>query len=608
MVAGLMIASSCLPVGALSSEQISLPTGWQMDSVEMGVLSEGLIPFETPSGAGYMDAQGNVIIQAIYAQTLPFAGGYGQVYTKEGQTIWVDAQGVEYEQKPAQNSETMWWQALTQENGLYLTNQGDDPFMWGYQDAQGNIVIACKYQKAGPFYQGVAPVTEDGVNWYAIDTKGNKVRDITYAGLEDAIGGGLLTYRIGDLTGLVNDQGRVVVPVGQYQEYVYLGEGIFKARQREFDNTSPCQLYRVDGTRVTSTQYADFGVYSEGLASVYDAQGNLGFIDTQGQIQVPLEYQSPLQAGEDQGDVIFHDGYACVKNEEGFLLLKNPLTETATEPETQPEKPVGITAVRTNASVQVDGQTKAFDVYNINGSNYFKLRDIAYVLNGTGSQFSVSFDAQSDSISLVRGEAYTAVGNEMQPGTSTGNVQAVATNQKVVVSGKAAGMEAYNIGGSNYFKLRDLGDRLNFQVDWSQSTQTIKITSVKAPEQPTEPAEETPAQAVLRLVNAEREKVGLPALTTTDTLQQAANIRAKEMNQLISHDRPDGSSCFTVLDEVGISYATAGENIASGVNTAEAVVQAWMQSDGHRANILSEDFTQIGIGNDGVHWVQIFIA
>lgn len=616
MAAGLILAGSCFPVGALTSETLTLPSGLKVDSVEMGVVSEGLISFQTSSGAGYVNTKGEIVIQPIYAEAMPFVDGYAQVKTKDGMMKWVDVHGAEYDALPSRSGDVMWWQALTQEDGLYLTNQGvDDSFLLGYQDAQGTLAIPCQYQKAGAFYQGIAPVTKDGVHWYAIDTQGNKVRDIEYAGLDDAIGGGLLTYRIGDLTGLVNDQGRVIIPVGQYQEYVYLGEGLFKAREREFDNASACHLYRVDGARVTSVNYADFGVYSEGLAAVYDTQGNLGFLDTQGNVQVPLEYQATGQIGDEQSDVLFHDGYVCVKNVEGFLLLKNPLLGDETEPKAQPESGASsITAVRTNAQVQVDKKAMEFDSYNIDGNNYFKLRDIAYVLNGTGSQFSVAFDGQSDSISLTRGAAYTPAGSEMQPGTGMASVKAVPSNQKVIVEGKTAGMEAYNIGGSNYFKLRDLAERLNFSVNWNQVTQTVEITSVKAPAETTQPEQteqpeaETPQQAVLRLVNEERQKAGLPALTTTDKLQQAADIRAKEMNQLISHSRPDGSSCFTVLDELGIDYAVAGENIASSVTTAEQVMQAWMQSEDHRANILNADFTQIGVGNDGVHWVQIFIS
>lgn len=607
MAAGLMLVGTCFPVGALHSQQMQLPSTWNTAAVEIGVLSDGLLPFASQTGAGYLDTSGAVVIQPIYAQTYPFAAGYGQVFTQDGKTLWVDVHGTEYEQKPASSEGSMWWQALTQEDGRYLTSQGENPFLLGYQDEKGEVVIPCKYQKAGAFYQGLAPVTEDGITWYAIDTEGNRVREISYAGLDNAIGGGLLTYRIGDLTGVVNDQGRVVIPVGQYQEYEYLGEGIFKAREREFDSASPCHLYRVDGTRVVKEGYADFGLYSEGLAAVYDFEGNMGFIDTQGQIQVPMQYQSPVYLGDEQAGVVFHEGCACVRDAKGFVLLQNPLTEPQEQEEPAPSQPSGVTAARTNASVQVDGEKKAFDVYNIADSNYFKLRDIAYVLNGTGSQFSVGFDAQSNSIALSKGQAYQAAGGEMELGQGSGTVQAQPSSQTVLVDGNAVSLQAYNIGGSNYFKLRDLGTALNFGVEWNQDSQTVEIVSAKAPEEP-QTEEETPQQAVLRLVNAERQKAGLPAMSTTTQLQQAADIRAKEMNQLVSHDRPDGSSCFTVLDEVGVEYTVAGENIASGVDSAEAVMQAWMQSEGHRANILNGDFTQIGVGNDGVHWVQIFIS
>lgn len=118
------------------------------------------------------------------------------------------------------------------------------------------------------------------------------------------------------------------------------------------------------------------------------------------------------------------------------------------------------------------------------------------------------------------------------------------------------------------------------------------------------------ASEVLRLVNAEREKAGLPALTTNSTLTAAANKRAQEIKQTFSHTRPNGSSCFTVLGEYGISYRTAGENIAYGQKTPKEVVNGWMNSPGHRANILKSDFGKVGIGvyeSGGVYyWTQLF--
>lgn len=150
------------------------------------------------------------------------------------------------------------------------------------------------------------------------------------------------------------------------------------------------------------------------------------------------------------------------------------------------------------------------------------------------------------------------------------------------------------------------------------------------PEEETPPAEEAPpqeepdapeesggvqeaAEAVASLVNAARQDAGLSELELDVDLCAAAQARAQEIAQSFSHTRPDGSSCFTILEEFGISYRAAGENIAMGQRTPEEVMDGWMNSSGHRANILNGTFTSIGVGYyvDGAgaaHWVQIFQA
>ena len=123
---------------------------------------------------------------------------------------------------------------------------------------------------------------------------------------------------------------------------------------------------------------------------------------------------------------------------------------------------------------------------------------------------------------------------------------------------------------------------------------------------------ESAAQSVLSLVNEERAAEGLSALTLSSGATSAAKVRAKELATLFSHTRPDGSTCFTALDDAGVSYGYAGENIASGYSSASSVMNGWMNSSGHKANILSENYTQIGIAcyYDGstYYWVQLFIS
>lgn len=119
------------------------------------------------------------------------------------------------------------------------------------------------------------------------------------------------------------------------------------------------------------------------------------------------------------------------------------------------------------------------------------------------------------------------------------------------------------------------------------------------------------AERVIELVNEERAKAGLPALTMDENVTAAANVRAKEIKQKFSHTRPDGSSFSSVLNQHSVSFRGSGENIAWGQKTPEQVMNGWMNSDGHRANILNKNFKNIGVGyyqdENGVnHWVQLF--
>ena len=118
---------------------------------------------------------------------------------------------------------------------------------------------------------------------------------------------------------------------------------------------------------------------------------------------------------------------------------------------------------------------------------------------------------------------------------------------------------------------------------------------------------------VLRLVNVERSKEGLSELSLYSKLSQASAIRANELLESFSHTRPSGEKCFSVFKEVGInSYYACGENIAMGQKTPEQVVDAWMNSPGHRANILSGKYRYMGLGfcktDQGMkyYWAQMF--
>mgnify|MGYP004472649973 FL=1 len=119
-------------------------------------------------------------------------------------------------------------------------------------------------------------------------------------------------------------------------------------------------------------------------------------------------------------------------------------------------------------------------------------------------------------------------------------------------------------------------------------------------------------RAVVGRINAERAKYGLSALTLRSDLCGYARIKSEDMraNGYFSHTSPTYGSPFSMMQSFGVTYTAAGENIAMGYASPEAVVRAWMDSEGHRANILSASYTQTGVGYvaDGNYWTQWFIG
>ena len=138
----------------------------------------------------------------------------------------------------------------------------------------------------------------------------------------------------------------------------------------------------------------------------------------------------------------------------------------------------------------------------------------------------------------------------------------------------------------------------------------------ETPEQPDDPGSVPGVlayeQEVVRLVNAERASYGLPALSIRADLCQYARVKSQDMHNsgYFSHTSPNYGSPFDMMKSFGITYSHAGENIAMGYSTPEAVVSAWMNSEGHRANILSASYTELGVGYvaDGGYWTQWFVG
>ncbi|MFF2908206.1 CAP domain-containing protein [Paenibacillus sp. NPDC057934] len=120
----------------------------------------------------------------------------------------------------------------------------------------------------------------------------------------------------------------------------------------------------------------------------------------------------------------------------------------------------------------------------------------------------------------------------------------------------------------------------------------------------------TYVQQIVTLVNKERAAAGLSPVSALDSLNKVAATKATDMrtNNYFDHTSPTYGSPFDMMKSFGITYRAAGENIAMGQRSPEEVMTAWMNSPGHRANILNKDFNYIGVGFDNNYWVQEFIG
>lgn len=181
------------------------------------------------------------------------------------------------------------------------------------------------------------------------------------------------------------------------------------------------------------------------------------------------------------------------------------------------------------------------------------------------------------------------------------------------------------IDGKTYIPVRAILELLGFKVSWNEESQDIEISTPSTglpdnSENPTDVVkpEETGnneyEEQVLELINHEREKFGLNKLVMNSELSAVAKLHSKDMynRQFFSHTNPDGHSPFDRIKNSGISYKYAAENIAVGQSSPEDVVTSWMNSQGHRENILNPKFKKIGIGyfysdKGYIHyWTQCF--
>lgn len=187
-------------------------------------------------------------------------------------------------------------------------------------------------------------------------------------------------------------------------------------------------------------------------------------------------------------DYYYQEGYSMTFDQDGTYVVWNCIRGTSQrnllviqvgDGVLKVPEEVNKDAVRSTSTVVVDGKQASMDAYNIDGNNYFKLRDLAYVLNGTAKQFSVAWDGKQDSISLTTGQPYVPAGGELAIGAGSSQETATRMFSTLYVDGKLMNFTAYSINDNNYFKLRDICQLFNVGLTWDSTQNQIQIDTTR---------------------------------------------------------------------------------------------------------------------------------
>jgi len=412
---------------------------------------------------GYMDKTGKIVIPCQYASAKDFDNGIAAVQLGNRATI-IDKTGKDllpqdYELKEVTSGGAM---------ALKRSNKGPNDYSFFNKSGQK---VSGGYSSAGRFADGMARVQKDD-KWGYVNESGVLVIPCQYKTSDEPRDGYVTVWtsnKDGSLDYTIFDKAGRVTGTCHWEGFMNnAGNGCFKTKS----NASGRERYGfIDyrGKEIVPCKYRAVTDFSGGVAAVQNFEGKWGFVNTTGAEIIPCKFKEVGNLNAPGIFLVYDGSKRSILKSSGWTAPAAP---------TVPAQPSGVTATPNASKVLVNGKSVAFDAYTISGNNYFKLRDLAYVLSGTGKQFEVSWDGKANAISLTSGKGYTAVGGELSAGAA-GAKTAQPNKSKILLDGKEISLTAYTIGGNNYFKLRDIGKVFDFGVGWDGATQTISIDTSK---------------------------------------------------------------------------------------------------------------------------------
>ncbi len=471
-------------------------------------VSDGLVLVQNEdSKYGYVDKTGKTVVPFVYENLYSFSEGlalfseykedYGFKYgyiDKTGKVVI-----------PCEKDMRMLtdWDTGNFHEGMVATIEmdSDGNVKMGYMDKSGKQVIPCIYKEAHRFSDGLALVSKmEGENqkFGYIDKTGKVVIPFIYN----------YGYYFSDGLALVNKEEGKDVYIDKTGKEVLACEshcgGSFNDGLASLHKAGKMGFMDKKGKTIVPCVYNYVDDFSEGLASV-SKDFKQGVVDKMGKIVVPFNYSRITEFHQGMAIVIkdekvglidkqgneiiqpiynalgyYDDTLAVLKGKEWFVgSLKEEAEKEEKEPVKEPMKIKDKKALSTSAKVLVNGKEIAFEAYNIDGNNYFKLRDLAKVVTGTEKQFEITWDQEKKAVNMISNKEYTAVGGELEK-KDVKDEKATLSNSVIYKDGEKVDLKAYLIKGNNYFKLRDVAKAFDIGIGWDNETKTITVDTEKS--------------------------------------------------------------------------------------------------------------------------------
>ncbi len=491
----------------------------------LGEFKDGVAVATQNGKSGYINKDGEVEIPFRYVEAEPFSEDLAVVrlFDENDESaldfkyFYIDKKGKTVVKGPFVIAESF-------SDGLAMVKK-DYKSKIQYIDKIGKIVLNTSYRDAKSFSEGLAPVQKGDLlkgKWGFINKKGKEVIKPKYDGVEN-FHNGMAVVMLGDLYskdvkyGLIDKAGKIVASIKydkiratengfiikKGNKYSYLHKNGIRTKLKYDDITMVNGRVGVSAAGIGSRE-AYLSLIDGATIMVREGE-KTGYIDGNGKVIMPLSSYDGIIARDDKVALIlkktgnsvkfgyatengkrviiptifnlgsvYLDGMGIVEKDGKIGIIDEEVLFAENPAKVKNEK---IEAIYSSMPVKLNGEKiENLEIYNLNGNNYFKLRDIALLSKNSKNEFSVDWNSAKKVIEIKKGGKYKVIGQELLGKGDGHSKEAVLSKARILLDNKFANIKAYSISDNNYYKLRDLSKVLGFEVGYDKKTRTVEIS------------------------------------------------------------------------------------------------------------------------------------